>query len=434
MFFRAQSSQISLPSPGPFQSKRNLLMSGAIIILLCAAECSKANSLTGYVDGFNSSNASGWACLPFDDQAANVAIYVGPNLNLIGVFPPTVIRTDVEEICGGSGEPYGFSIYFSPNLVQQLIGQTQIKLQAVLDPYAYYTLPPSTQSATNPFYIPSGYISSVTLGGTPTVTGIITGANGSSSAPPVQVYAGGPMNEGGTSLGYATSTSTGNNTYQFSLSSSVISTDLSEAPTGFTLPITAYVLDADSAPIPLSMSVPITSAGAAVAKSLPAAVQQQGSQSGLTNTIFTSWISSNSRFAGLSGAISLTSNTNNFNEALVEIGSTPVSSQTACNNLNGTSPSPLPSISRLAGFILKNTNNTTNGSGAQIPFSYALPYSLPLSGSTGTCLITLITAGYPYLIPNLAQYTDTASSTIAWLAPAVSGAPTAFSVGLGNEF
>ncbi len=402
---------------------------GATVLGLYMTGPSFGAAITGNIDGINASNIGGWACVAGQNQAVSIAIYAGNTL--VGIYPTTVQRNDLGNTCGSAPGTYGFSIALSPNIVQQLYGKSNISVQAVEDGFTPLLLPPTSS---NPYPIPGGSISSAISSGT--VTGVVSGTG---SAPPVPVLAGGPRNGGGTRIGYATTTSIGNNNYSFSLTSATISSDLNGAPVGYNLPITAYALDQASAPVPLSNPLPVGPA-AAFYQVTPSnqAVQQSGSQSGITNTIFTTWISTNSVFTGISGTFTLSGNDASFSEALVVFGSAPtLNTQATCQQANNTSPSQVPGILRTGAVILKDVtaypgSGTTNV--MSVPFNFALPYGMPLSGSSGSCLITLLSAGYPYLNSQTAKYSDTTAGVTETLSAAVAGAPNTFPVGIGNEF
>lgn len=384
----------------------------------------RAASIEGFIDALSASGATGWACIRGTGQTVSIGVYTGAAL--VGIFPTTVVRSDVYSTCGGMAT-YGFNIDFLPNIAQQLYGRTDITVTGMATGYATYTLPPSSGSAANPFQIPTGSVSTASTSGT--IRGSVTTATGTSTVPQVNVFSIAPYGSAGTTnLGAATTALSGPGTYAFSLTSSTIGTELGGAPTGYALPIYAYASDTSGAYVPLTSPIALNS-GSAIQESLDNEVAQSGSESGITNTIFTTWLPSNSTFYGLTGSVSLSGNVSGFNEALVVYGYT-TGNEAACAAENDTSPSPLPTIYRIGAAILKN-----NGPSAQkVPIDFALPYGMPLSGSGGTCLITLISAGYAYLSPDVSAYTDTTSNLTASFLPNVTGAPTAFPAGVGNEF
>ncbi len=408
------------------RSTRLVMAFSSALATACFTSPGVAASITGHVDGLNAGFADGWACVSGANRQVSVAVYVGSNL--VGIFPTTLQRTDLGSVCGATQGYFGFQIDFSATVDQQLYGQSNISLYAMADGYTSYLLPPSSQNASNPYSIPQGIVGSATSDGK--VLGSITGAAGNTNSPTVMVFAGGPQGGGGTNAGSPTVTTLGPNTYSFSLSSSTILNDLASAPAGFVLPVYGYVLDAFGAPVPLSIPTPVSPSGGGTYKSLSGEVAQSGSQSGITNTIFTAWVSTNSQLSGLSGTVSTSGNDASFSEALIVVGAIS-GSESACFQANNTSPSPLPAMSRFAAVIEKNVSTSR----VTLPIDFALTYGMPmLGGASGTCLATLVSAGYPYLSPQTAKYTDTKYAFQVSLTPVAVGTPTTFPIGIGSEF
>ena len=162
------------------------------------------------------------------------------------------------------------------------------------------------------------------------------------------------------------------------------------------------------------------------------AVAQSGSRSGITNTIYTSWIAAPENFGGLSGGMTFSGNSAAFSEALITLGTTP-DQQTACAAKNGTWPATVPPLTRLWAAILKSTAGT--GKWVTLPVNYALPFPIPLgTANQGVCLALLVSAGYPYLDAKTARYSLTQMGLTAWMTPNSQTDPGVLGLGLGGEF
>ncbi len=164
----------------------------------------------------------------------------------------------------------------------------------------------------------------------------------------------------------------------------------------------------------------------AQAAEIDVTVAQSGSKSGIRNHVFTTWLPSGQGFAGLQGNISLTGNAPGFSEALVLLGMTP-DDRKACNNRNDTPSPDVPALSRLWAGILKSNDTST----VSVPAAVALVHPIPPAPG-GTCLATVVSAGYPYLRPGIARYTTTSVRLTIDTSGLAGGPVRAF--GMGGEF
>ena len=154
---------------------------------------------------------------------------------------------------------------------------------------------------------------------------------------------------------------------------------------------------------------------------------QTGADSGIRNRLFTTWLQAGQSFAGLQGQISLTGNAPGFSEALILLGTTP-DGRAACAHRNATTVPGMPAVSRLWAGILKSNDAAP----ASIPVSVALAHPIPPATASGTCLVTLVSAGYVFLRRDAALYTATRVQLAVATSPDAGEPVQAF--GMGGEF
>ncbi len=155
-------------------------------------------------------------------------------------------------------------------------------------------------------------------------------------------------------------------------------------------------------------------------------VAQSGADSGIRNRLFTTWLPAGQGFAGLDGRIALAGNAPGFSEALVLLGTTP-DDRTSCARRNATIIPGMPAVSRLWAGILKSNDMAPVG----VPVSVRLPHPVPPATAAGTCVVTLVSAGYVFLRRDAALYTTTTVRLAVTTAPA--RAPVQ-PFGMGGEF
>ncbi len=156
-------------------------------------------------------------------------------------------------------------------------------------------------------------------------------------------------------------------------------------------------------------------------------VAQTGADSGIRNRLFTTWLPAGQGFAGLDGRTSLAGNAPGFSEALVLLGTTP-DDRAACARRNATVIPGMPTVSRLWAGILKANDATP----VSIPVSVSLAQPVPPATGAGTCLVTLVSAGYVFLRRDAALYTTTRVQLAVAVAPGAAAPVQAF--GMGGEF
>ncbi len=168
-------------------------------------------------------------------------------------------------------------------------------------------------------------------------------------------------------------------------------------------------------------------AASASAQDISLSVAQSGADSGIRNRLFTTWLPPGQAFDGLSGRISLAGNAPGFSEALVLLGAS-ADGRAACAARNGTVLAGVPPVARLWAGILKANDATPVG----LSVSFRLPRPVPPSSPAGTCLLTVVSAGYPFLRRDAALYTST---TVRLTVATAAAAPPPVQVfGIGGEF
>jgi len=393
----------------------------ATLLIACVAGPAVAAPIVGNVDAISGSVANGWSCIRGYDQPDAVALYAG--MHRIAIVPNAIDRPDTSAVCGAGIIHNGFQIDLTPQITQQFYGQTSLSLYGINPAAAASLLPPSNPRAADPYFFPSGLITTLSPGGH--LTGLISKVPGGNVNNAVAIVAGGPLAAGGTVLGNATLAPSAQAPQTFSFTSPELGAALSLSPPGYALPVYAYY-SRNAGP-----AVQLGSPAVLGATYLPLTAQlaQAGRRSGITNSLVTKWIPPGLGIRGLSGSITFFGNNPSFSEALVTIGTT-ADTQLACKLENATSPLSPPSISRIAAFTLKanDTNPDT------IPANIALPYALPPAGASGTCLIAWISAGYAYLNAQSAKYSTTLVNIAAVLSPVGANGPITFAGGIGNEF
>jgi hypothetical protein len=385
----------------------------ALLLMGATAGHARAGRLIGYVDSFSAAIAYGWACNPSGGGPVSIVIRAGGQV--LDVIPMTVARPDVAGLCPGGGA-HGFGIRFDPATQAQFTGLTQLSLTASASGVPDFVLPPSSARAANPLKLPSGALQSVDAGG------IVYGRLAPQAGLPLaELFAGGPPGAG--------------------IGAGQVAARLVDGQLVLVLPSPPVTLGADlavfgAATDPFGAWVPLAnplvliggSEGWTAAASLPASasVQQSGSLSGITNTVFTNWMPAGVGFAGVSGAITLRGNDPTFSEALVGTGIT-ADTETECLQRNGTTEAHLPAMRQLWAGILK-----LNGVGpVSAPVNVALPFAI--GTGPGACIATVISAGYVNLDPTHARYTQTVADLAVTTMPPVVGAGTPLAVPIGGE-
>ncbi len=156
-------------------------------------------------------------------------------------------------------------------------------------------------------------------------------------------------------------------------------------------------------------------------------VAQAGADAGIRNRVFTTWLPAGEGFAGLSGRIALAGNAPGFSEALVLLGTTRDDRET-CARGNHHAVETIPGLARLwAGILKSNDANPVS-----VPVAFTLPNAVPPSTREGTCLVTVVSAGYPILRRDRALYTRT-SVELAVATSRVAAGPI-LTFGMGGEF
>ena len=377
-------------------------------------------ALNGFVDGFSNGGAAGWACAPDAGVDVGVVAYAGPFV--VGVYPRTVPRPDAAPYCPGVAQA-GFSIVFDTAAQAMFTGQKGLSLQAVADGFAPRPLPSSNPVTFDPMPLPNGRLLGVKA--SREVAGEIAARGGE---PRVDLFAGGPVDEGlGMQSGTAEKVAPGH----YSLSLPVPGLPASAAP-GELLPVfgsttnVAGVTASLEAPLAVALRDGVPWTGTRVR--LGGVVAQAGAVSGIRNTLLTSWMPAGTGFAGLSGSVVFSGNDTSFSEALVEVGTT-LDNESACMARNGQMPAGIPVLTRLWAGILKSNDRAA----VAIPVNFALDHVVPAEAS-GTCLMTWVSAGYPFLSADVPRYTRTAVMLKASVMPVEPGAPAIIPFGMGGEF
>ncbi len=177
-------------------------------------------------------------------------------------------------------------------------------------------------------------------------------------------------------------------------------------------------------PVPQAISSPAPSD-----IQLSARVAQSGAFAGVRNTLNTVWLPAGQAVAGLDGRVVLSSNGPGFSEALVQFGTT-LDAQAGCRARDGSVTPDIPPNRRIWAGILKN-----NGEGSvQQPVHLALQHALPWSNDRGACLLTIVSAGYPFLSASRPLYTTTDVSLTARLTALAAHGTPRLALGIGGEF
>ena len=162
--------------------------------------------------------------------------------------------------------------------------------------------------------------------------------------------------------------------------------------------------------------------------SLSARVAQSGAFAGVRNTVATAWLPAGRAVVSLSGRVTLSSNGPGFSEALVQVGTT-LDGQAACHARDGSSTPDIPANRRIWAGILKNVGA---GSVWQ-PVHLQLPHALPWSNDRGACLLTIVSAGYPFLSRTQPLYTTTDVAVTAKLGTIPADRAPRLALGIGGE-
>jgi hypothetical protein len=330
-------------------------------------------------------------------------------------IPTTVARADVATLCPGGG-PHGFGIWFDAATRAQFTGQSQLSVTASAWGMPDLVLPPSSPRALNPLKLPTGALFTIDAGGT------VYGHLAPQAAPPLgELVAGGPPGAG--LAGAPVRARVVNGQLLLVLPSPPVTI-------GANLALFGVATDLFGAWVPLANPLVLIggSEGWTAAATLPASasIQQSGTQSGVTNTVFTNWLPPGVGFAGLSGTVALSGNDVSFSEALVAVGITS-DSEAACLQRNGVTGGNLPPMRQLWAGILK-----LNGAGpVSEPVNIALPFAI--GAGPGACVATAISAGYINLGPVHAEYTQTVANLAVTVMPPLVGAGAPLTVAIGGE-
>lgn len=401
----------------------NSLTLRCLAVLLCFSAPARAGSLIGFVDGLTGTSAGGWACVSRGSATVSIAAFAGPVL--LGIYPATASRPDVAPYCGG-GTQHGFSFAFDPATQALFAGQTQLSLYAVTSGVPLLLLRPSNTAALNPLPLPAGALSGLAPVGT-----IGVAATGSGGPPMLSLVPRGPLAQWAP-LDMVSGKFSAGGGY------SAVFRDPSPGATlsdGALLPVFGTITSAQGVTVPLSAPLSLQYAGttgfAGEALTINAALAQSGNQSGIENQVFTSWLPANTALAALTGTVILGGNDASFDEGLAEVGSAPYD-QAQCSAMNGQKIAQVPPISRFWAGILKS-----NAAGSvSIPVNLAL--SFPVFGQPGgTCLMTWISAGYPYLLSTVAKYAAmqvALQAELVQVTPAASSSANVVPFGMGGEF
>ncbi|HTZ70346.1 MAG TPA: hypothetical protein VMB71_06825 [Acetobacteraceae bacterium] len=393
---------------------------GLLPLLLLTAGTAQASTIIGRVEGFTPAGASGWACTTDGSSLPSIAAYAGNDL--IGVYPEGISRPDVIFQCP-RGQLAGFSLSFDAGAAAEFAWRPQISLYAVADGASPLLLPSLGDGLPNPMTVPVGTLAGVN--NSALVTGTISAGP---AAPQVRLYLGGPAGQGlpGAPV---TATPAASGGWEFAL----------PVPSGVTagalLPVFGTAAWPGQPPVPLTMPLPLVANGTGVPRAgvsipLQGRVAQHGSQSGITNTVFSAWVQPGLGLAGLSGRIGFIGNDARFSEALVALG-TIGGTAAGCAAWNGVSTANPPSVARFWSGILKNNSNTQ----VDLPANFALPNAVvAASAATGTCVLAELSAGYVFLDPAAARYTTTALDLRLAAVPAPMPAVGVVPFGLGGEF
>jgi len=158
---------------------------------------------------------------------------------------------------------------------------------------------------------------------------------------------------------------------------------------------------------------------------ITATLAQQGAIAGIRGTLLTTWLPPMAAIAGLSGSISLRGNDPTFSEALVQLGTT-TDGQASCARQNQTAIAGAPALSHLWAGILKSNSAAVVG----VPVNVMLAEPVA-GGQGGTCLVTWISAGYPFLSASKPRYTSVSVALQVYLAR---GGAAVLPFGMGGEF
>lgn len=392
-----------------------------VLLIACVGVSARAAPIVGNVDEITGSVANGWSCIRGFDQPDSVALYAG--IHRIGIVPNGVDRLDTSAVCGAGIILNGFQIELTPYVLQQFYGQTNLSFYGINPAAAAMRLRPSGPLAADPYFFPSGLITSLSADGA--VSGLISNVPGGNIRGMVGIVTGGPLLSGGMLLGNATLQPNVQAPQSFSFTSPELAAALAASPPGYALPVYAYFSRNAGPAIQLGSPAML----AAAYLPFPFQVAQSRNQNGVTSTLFTKWIPAGQSLRGLSGSITFSGTAPGFSQAVVTIGET-AESQPACRLDNGSSPSGLSPVSRLAAFTLMGSDSNPD----TIPVDLALPYALPPAGPSGTCLAGLISAGYAFPAAGAAQYTTTTANVAAILSPAAAESPVVFAGGVGGGF
>ncbi len=157
-------------------------------------------------------------------------------------------------------------------------------------------------------------------------------------------------------------------------------------------------------------------------------VAQRGAFAGVRNTLFTRWLPAGEAVSALSGNISLTGNAPGFDEALVVVGTSRADRQD-CTRADATVVTAMPELDRLWAGILKSNDEAP----VSIPVDVTFGAPTTPQGERGACLVSVVSAGFPYLRRDVPLYATTDLRLLLRTAPAQPG-PAVLAFGIGGEF
>ena len=144
--------------------------------------------------------------------------------------------------------------------------------------------------------------------------------------------------------------------------------------------------------------------------------------------LFTRWLPAGEAVSAVSGTVTLSANQPGFDEALVVVGTSPANRQD-CARANAAVVSAAPDLDRLWAGILKSNDPAA----VSIPVAVTLSTPMAPRRGGGACLVSLVSAGFPFLRRDVPLYATTDVKLLLQTAPAPPG-PAVRTFGIGGEF